>query len=708
MCTSRPVVNPSMRFGSWRSTLVGAIRLLVGLAVVLNLSTGSSVAAISATQIAAGVTAPRSGLILAGTAIHPVTGQPFRHIWYGDLANGLCRLDPDLDTPGPRTLNPATCVHLIANFAQFKPGQLAFDPATNTIYAVDLQTRTQGIIRMHFLPGGDSGHGMLDLLHQEVLGGFNSGCGLPGNVPNSAVLGPDGNLYVAFKQSGNILRVVSPASDPLPCTNVRLIGATADGRRDFGLAWVGHDLFGGDGQSPWVITNADQCLTPANGRLTCRGVAILGGLVTLPSAVASNQVYPQLNGSQLYFANPNSVSVFQVKPNQQLLQDYATGFQFISGLIVDTARPGNNEVLYIGDDPANGLNPNQGRWWRVGSGPASVAPTTPAAPTGVTATAGNAQASVSWTAPASNGFSPITGYTVTSSPPGAAASVSAATTTVLLTGLSNGASYSFTVTALNAGGSSAPSAPSNSVTLTAPPAIGATPVNVPATPASNSTSATANAGSATVVGPAPSAPPVVAAPAAPPPASGSLPDPAPTSTDAPMSSTPTLAPVGSDSVASTPTAADPESSTTEASSPEDLTTSVVVDPSTGGLVSSSDAALIVTIPADAADWLTVSLTELSPASQDAANLQVGSRRYVLSVQDSTGADVSVFSPPLELSVQPDMTSLQAGSLDAAVVMALDPDSGAFDILATTVQGTQLQTSLDSLGPAPRLATSPDV
>ena len=125
-------------------------------------------------------------------------------------------------------------------------------------------------------------------------------------------------------------------------------------------------------------------------------------------------------------------------------------------------------------------------------------------------------------------------------------------------------------------------------------------------------------------------------------------------------------------------------------------------------MSSSDGALLVTIPADAADWLMVSLTELSAASQDAANLQVGSRRYVLSVQDSTGADVSAFSPPLELSVRPELIALQAGSLDAAVVMALDPDSGAFDILATTVQGTQLQTSLDSLGPAPRLATSPDV
>ena len=40
------------------------------------------------------------------------------------------------------------------------------------------------------------------------------------------------------------------------------------------------------------------------------------------------------------------------------------------------------------------------------------AATAPAAPTGVSATAGNASATVSWTAP-SNGGSPITSYTVT-------------------------------------------------------------------------------------------------------------------------------------------------------------------------------------------------------------------------------------------------------------------------------------------------------
>lgn len=88
--------------------------------------------------------------------------------------------------------------------------------------------------------------------------------------------------------------------------------------------------------------------------------------------------------------------------------------------------------------------------------------TVPGAPTGVSATAGNTQAVVSFTAPANTGGSAITGYRVTSSPGGITAT--GASSPITITGLTNGTAYTFTVAAQNAIGYGAESSPSNSVT----------------------------------------------------------------------------------------------------------------------------------------------------------------------------------------------------------------------------------------------------
>jgi len=109
------------------------------------------------------------------------------------------------------------------------------------------------------------------------------------------------------------------------------------------------------------------------------------------------------------------------------------------------------------------------------SGSVTTTTCTPATPSAPTATAGNAQASVTWTKP-DDGGSTITGYAVTSSPGDQTCTTSDADAlTCDVTGLTNGTAYTFTVTATNAVGTSAASFTSNSVTPAAP-ATPATPV----------------------------------------------------------------------------------------------------------------------------------------------------------------------------------------------------------------------------------------
>jgi hypothetical protein len=90
-------------------------------------------------------------------------------------------------------------------------------------------------------------------------------------------------------------------------------------------------------------------------------------------------------------------------------------------------------------------------------------PTAPAAPTGVVATAGNGSALVRWSAPLNDGGSPVTGFTVTSSPGGIQAATGGETS-VTVTGLTNGVTYTFSVTATNVAGTGPASWPSNAVT----------------------------------------------------------------------------------------------------------------------------------------------------------------------------------------------------------------------------------------------------
>lgn len=100
----------------------------------------------------------------------------------------------------------------------------------------------------------------------------------------------------------------------------------------------------------------------------------------------------------------------------------------------------------------------------------TVTPVISGAPTSVVATAGDTQASVAFTAPMDIGGNAITGYTVTASPADVAP-VNGASSPIIVTGLTNGQAYTFTVTAVNSAGTGPASSASNSITPKAMQAI---------------------------------------------------------------------------------------------------------------------------------------------------------------------------------------------------------------------------------------------
>src|SRR6202045_3777631 len=478
------------------------------------------------------VSGPVAGIILNGTAISPTTGQPVRHLWIGVTTPGICRVDPDLDSPGPYALTPSTCPFKI-NGASITGGPMAFSPNSQYpknpnrtfLYFADEQRASQGIFRLGFDPTLDGGHGLIDFASVFAMGGAptgarfgggQTGCPLPGGPakPSALALGPDGNIYVGFATRGSILRFNSPATATTTgfgtCAQfIQQVATTPDNATTNGLAFLGHDLWGADGTQPFVIAKADTtCLVPPNPACTTANGTVVQALAPIGAvtSVYSDQFYPATNGNNLFFAQPTNVAwaanVNAGPAGQTYTLSYINPAQLPSPLqnvataVVDGTDPANLTV-YTGDDITAGVGVGNGRIWQscqpstaVGACSSAGAPAAavPGAPLNVVAVAGNAQATVSWS-PAQSG-QPVNQYTVTTISAGPGPGVPPVTvnpvapsnfpaTSTLITGLTNGTAYTFTVTANNASGPSPASAPSNSVT---PPGVDvpAAPTNVTA------------------------------------------------------------------------------------------------------------------------------------------------------------------------------------------------------------------------------------
>jgi hypothetical protein len=175
--------------------------------------------------------------------------------------------------------------------------------------------------------------------------------------------------------------------------------------------------------------------------------AVAGSIVPKGAAVVANT--KTNTPGQIIVAMASATGI--TGPGQLLLLD----FEVIGNIGQSTALTFQNVSLNAGQISAT---PTDG---------AFTVAVKPGAPTGVTATAGSGEATVSFGPPISDGGSAITGYTVISHPgniqthvtPGAGSENS-----VVVQKLKNGTPYTFTVTATNVMGTGPASSASNKVT----------------------------------------------------------------------------------------------------------------------------------------------------------------------------------------------------------------------------------------------------
>jgi putative cell wall-binding protein len=310
---------------------------------------------------------------------------------------------------------------------------------------------------------------------------------------SATVTGLTNGTAYTFTVTATNAEGTGPASAPAPPVTPATVpsaprnpSATA-GDRSATVRWSAPSSTGGA-----TITAYQVTATPGGAVVTTSGSARSATVSNLTNGIAYTFTVTATNAAGTGPASaatapvtPNGVpgaptNVAAVAGDERVTVTWSppttTGGSAISSYTV-TASPGGRSASTNGSGRSatvTGLTNGTAYTFTVratnsqGTGPAASPPAAvtpygePRAPTGVTATAGDRSATVRWTAPSANG-SPITSYRVTASPGTRTATVGGSTTTATVTGLTNGTSYTFRVTATNARGTGPASAPSNSV-----------------------------------------------------------------------------------------------------------------------------------------------------------------------------------------------------------------------------------------------------
>jgi hypothetical protein len=338
-----------------------------------------------------GINQPR-GMIRSNVP-NPVAGGPaLQDYWVADAIGGFCRLDNG-------QLNISTCdINGTFEVHDYQAETRGVNGSNGYVFVGSVD----GVRRISFIPDPNTpGKTIIDAANTVVLAGagslFTNNQPISGrNLPSTALLGPDGKLYVGFVGNIDIWRVLNPLSPTFtPQGNkIERVGTTeGTGGRPTSMAWIGHDLWMLDVDFINRIQNADLCNYTFP---KCQGVIQFRNLFG-HAGMASDQFISTIpNGRYLYFGNGSRVVRYDTTTpglmqvwNQQgtvppagTLQHYSLilGLNFLQTL-TPTALPDGSfvEDMTVVNDPfVNALFPpatlippvaNAGRTWLLAASP---------------------------------------------------------------------------------------------------------------------------------------------------------------------------------------------------------------------------------------------------------------------------------------------------------------------------------------------------